>query len=213
MTPRAVDSYVAMGDSFTAGVGDETGPVWADLVARRLRETNPGLRFNNIAVCGATSSDVARQTDIALGIEPDLVTVVCGMNDVLKSVRLDPEGFAASLAAIFDRLQGELPNAAILTATAPGNLTFPKPMRPLTQAHIVNGLRTLNRTILMQAGERGIPALRWSEHPGLRDPGNFADDGLHPSARGHALMADEVSRALRGGFEIDIATRGSVSLR
>jgi lysophospholipase L1-like esterase len=213
MTPRAVGRYVAMGDSFTAGVGDETGPIWADLVASRLRETNPGLRFNNIAVCGATSGDVARQTDIALGIDPDLVTVVCGMNDVLKSVRLDPEGFAASLAAIFDRLQGELPNAAILTATAPGNLTFPKPMRPLTQAHIVNGLRTLNRTILMQAGERGIPALRWSEHPGLRDPGNFADDGLHPSARGHALMADEVSRALRGRFGIEIATRGSVSIR
>jgi len=213
MTPRVIDRYVAMGDSFTAGVGNETGPIWTDLVAARLREINPGLRFNNIAVCGATSADVARQTDIALGIEPDLVTVVCGMNDVLKSVRLDPEGFAASLAAIFDRLQAELPNAAILTATAPGNLTFPKPMRPLTQAHIVNGLRTLNRTIMMQAGERGIPALRGSEHPGLRDSGNFAEDGLHPSARGHALMADEVSRALHGRFGIEIAARGSVSLR
>jgi lysophospholipase L1-like esterase len=213
MSSRTIDSYVAMGDSFTAGVGNETGPIWADLVASRLRQANPGLRFNNIAVCGATSADVARQTDIALGIEPDLVTVVCGMNDVLKSVRLDPEGFAAALAAIFDRLQAELPNSAILTATAPGNMTFPRPLRPLTQAHIANGLRTLNRTILMQAGERGIPALRWSEHPGLRDSANFAEDGLHPSARGHALMADEVSSALQGRFGIEIAGRGPVSLR
>lgn len=213
MNPRAVDTYVAMGDSFTAGLGTETGPIWADLVASRLRQANPGLRFNNIAVYGATSEGVAQQAEIALGKEPDLVTVVCGMNDVLKSVRLDPEGFAARLAAIFDRLQAELPGAAILTATAPGNLTFPEPARPPTQAHIVDGLRTLNRTILMQAGERGIPALRWSEHPGLRDPGNFAEDGLHPSARGHALMADEVSRALRGSFGIEIAAGESVGLR
>jgi lysophospholipase L1-like esterase len=212
MNPRAVERYVAMGDSFTAGLGDGTGPIWAELVASRLRQANPGLRFNNIAVYGATSEGVAQQAEIALGIEPDLVTVVCGMNDVLKSVRLDPEGFAARLAAIFDRLQAELPGAAILTATAPGNLTFPKPTRQ-TQAHIVNGLRTLNRTILMQAGERGIPALRWSEHPGLRDPGNFAEDGLHPSARGHVLMADEVSRALRGSFGIEIAAGESVGLR
>jgi lysophospholipase L1-like esterase len=212
MSPRPIDRYVAMGDSFTAGLGDETGPIWADLVASRLRQANPGLRFNNIAVYGATSEGVAQQTEIALGIEPDLVTVVCGMNDVLKSVRLDPEGFAARLSAIFDRLQAELPGAAILTATAPGNLTFPEPVRPPTQDHIVDGLRTLNRTILMLAGERGITALRWSEHPGLRDPSNFAEDGLHPSDRGHALMADEVCGALRRRFDFEVSSRGRVSL-
>ncbi len=214
MKGRVIETFVALGDSFTAGLDeDPPGTIWADLVASRLRASNPALRYRNLAVNGATSAGVTEQTDVALGIEPDLVTVVCGMNDVLKSVRLDPDGFAASLAAIFDRLQAKLPGAAILTATAPGNLIFPRPLRPLTKAHVVNGLRTLNRTIMLNAGERGIPAMRWSEHPGLRDPTNFASDGLHPSTRGHALMADEVSAALRRHFEIEIeAARGSVSL-
>ena len=205
MNGRKVGCYVAIGDSFTAGAGIEPGTAWVDRVASRLRQANSDLTFRNLAVNGATSADVARQAEVALGLEPDLVTVICGMNDVLKSVRLDPEGFAGRLAAVFDRLQSELPKAAILTATAPQNVTFPRPMRPRTKAHVVKGLQTLNRTILMLAGERGIPSLRWSEHPGLRDPANFAADGLHPSERGHALMAEEVVDALRSNFGIEIA--------
>jgi lysophospholipase L1-like esterase len=206
MNSRRVECYVAMGDSFTAGVDVEPGRLWADRVASRLRQANPGLRFRNIAVNGATSADVSNQTNAALGLEPDLVTVICGMNDVLKSVSLDPEGFAVRLAAVFDRLRAELPQAAVLTATAPGNLTFSRPLGPQTYAHIVDGLQTLNRTILMLAGERGIPALRWSEHPGLRDPANFASDGLHPSERGHALMAEEVAGALQENFGIEVGS-------
>jgi lysophospholipase L1-like esterase len=204
---RKVNCYVAMGDSFTAGIGEEDGPIWCELVASRLRETNADLRFRNLAVNGATSADVAEQVNTALTFEPDLVTVICGMNDVLKSVRLDPEGFAMRLAATFDRLQAELPNAAILSATAPGNMAINLPLRPRTKAHVINGVQTLNRTIVMLAGERRIPTLRWAEHPGLRDPDNFGPDGIHPSARGHALMADEVVRGLLREFAIDVGER------
>jgi lysophospholipase L1-like esterase len=204
---RKVYSYVAMGDSFTAGIGNEDGPIWCELVARRLRDANPDMRFRNIAVNGATSADVAEQVNTALSFEPDLVTVICGMNDVLKSVRLDPEGFAMRLAATFDRLQAELPNAALISATAPGNMADNLPLRPRTKAHVVNGLETLNRTIVMLAGERRIPTLRWAEHPGLRDPENFGPDKMHPSGRGHALMAEEVLRGLRQEYGIEVGER------
>lgn len=207
MNPRKISRYVAMGDSFTAGTGEEDGPIWCELVARRLREANADLRFRNLAVNGATSADVAEQVTTALTYEPDLVTVICGMNDVLKSVRLDPEGFAMRLAATFDRLQAELPDAAILSATAPGNMAFNRPLRPRTKAHVINGVETLNRTIVMLAGERRIPTLRWAEHPALRDPENFGPDGLHPSGRGHAIMASEVGRGLQREFGIDAGER------
>lgn len=207
MNPRKISRYVAMGDSFTAGTGEEDGPIWCELVARRLREANADLRFRNLAVNGATSADVAEQVTKALTFEPDLVTVICGMNDVLKSVRLDPEGFAMRLAATFDRLQAELPEAAILSATAPGNMAFNRPLRPRTKAHVINGVETLNRTIVMLAGERRIPTMRWAEHPGLRDPENFGPDGLHPSGRGHAIMAEEVVRGLRQEFGAEVGER------
>ncbi|MPY78335.1 MAG: hypothetical protein GEV04_07535 [Actinophytocola sp.] len=47
------DSFVAIGDSFTEGVSD-THPDggyrgWADVLAARLAETRPGLRYANLA--------------------------------------------------------------------------------------------------------------------------------------------------------------------
>ena len=75
-------TYVALGDSFTAGlVAGE--PRWADEVARAL---GPETRYENLAWVGATSSDVERvQLERALSLNPDVVTIVCGANDVLFS--------------------------------------------------------------------------------------------------------------------------------
>jgi lysophospholipase L1-like esterase len=83
-----VSTYVALGDSFTAGTGEEP---WPDQVARGL---GPGLSYTNLAVFGATSADVEEgQLERALELGPDLVSLICGANDVLESVRPDPEEF------------------------------------------------------------------------------------------------------------------------
>ena len=46
-------TYVALGDSFTAGLVDGE-PRWPDEVARGL---GPGTRYENLAWVGATSAD------------------------------------------------------------------------------------------------------------------------------------------------------------
>ncbi len=98
-------SFAALGDSFTAGTGCPPGSSWADRLAASLRRRNGGLAYRNLAREGATSADVQReQLPAALEIEPDLVSVICGANDVLHSVRPDLDGFAGRMAAIFDRL-------------------------------------------------------------------------------------------------------------
>src|ERR1700733_12300623 len=90
---RVVNSYAALGDSFTAGRDSVDAERWADLVAAALRRVEPGLVYANLAVDGATSAEVLEQVPAALALAPDLITVICGANDVLLTSRPDVEGY------------------------------------------------------------------------------------------------------------------------
>jgi lysophospholipase L1-like esterase len=199
---RAVSAYAALGDSFTAGHGLPDEARWADRLAASLRGRQPDLAYHNLAVDGATSDAVLDQVGLALQLEPDLVTVVCGANDVIGSVRPDLNRYAANLAAILDRLARGLPRVAMLTATSPEGWRFLE-LRPRTRARVVEGIRRLNEVTREIALARSIPVLDVVEHPDLENPANFLDDGLHPSARGHALAAVEFERALATEFGIE----------
>jgi len=187
--------FAALGDSFTAGVGCRPGGSWPDQLADSLRRWNADLIYRNFALQGATSAEVQEQVGPALQLEPDLVTVVCGANDVLKSVRPDLEGYGRRLSRIFTRLQENLPGVLIITATAPERWRFLE-LRPRTQRRVVAGLRGLNERTRRVAHQHGVLCLDVVGHPGLDDPQNFGPDGLHPSAAGHAKAAQEFQRLL-----------------
>ena len=95
--------YVAVGDSFTEGIGD-IGPDgvprgWADRFAEELAVRNPDLQYANLAVRGRRMrSIVAEQLPAALRAEPDLISLVGGVNDVLRPTW--------SLLAVSDALEG-----------------------------------------------------------------------------------------------------------
>jgi lysophospholipase L1-like esterase len=202
---RPVSCYVALGDSFTAGTGCAPGERWADRLAASLREVNPGLTYRNLAEQGATSDAVLAQVGPALQLEPDLVSVVCGANDVLVSVRPDIEGYARRLEGILDRLGSALPGVAIITATSPEDWHFLE-LGPRTRARVAGGIRRVNEVTRELAARRGVPCLDVVGHPGLDDATNFAADGLHPSVTGHARAAREFAAALRTHFGIEIAS-------
>src|ERR687891_135794 len=90
LSPKAcgerLSLYVALGDSFTAGTGCPPGDAWPERLVANLRSESPSLELRNLAVEGATSTEVLDQLPAALGLEPDLVTLVCGANDVLRSL-------------------------------------------------------------------------------------------------------------------------------
>jgi lysophospholipase L1-like esterase len=199
---RKVSSFVALGDSFTAGRGCEPELRWPNRLAAALRSRHPGLDYWNLAVDGAASAEVLDQVGPAVQLEPDLVTVICGANDVIRTVRPDADAYATRLASIFDRLAAALPRVAILTATTPERWEF-LDLRPRTRARIVTGLRELNAATRRVAASRSVPVLEVVGHPGLEEPENFLDDGLHPSPRGHERAAVELALALRAHFGID----------
>jgi lysophospholipase L1-like esterase len=198
-----ISCYAALGDSFTAGTGSPDGLGWADRVAGSLRGRNPGFVYRNLAEDGATSADVLRQVDHALQLEPDLATVICGANDVLRSTRPDETAYAGRLSEIFHRLRQAGPGMIVVTATSPARWDF-VPLGPRTRARVEAGMRSFNDVTRSVAREHGVPCLDVADHPGLRERDNFATDGLHPSTRGHARAARAFAALLRDGYGIPI---------
>jgi lysophospholipase L1-like esterase len=190
-----IRSYAALGDSFTAGTGCEPGESWADRLAARLAAGQSDFVYRNLAFEGATSADVLDQLGPALQLEPDLVTVVCGANDVLLSVRPDPHAYSRRLAGIIRRLREALPGVRIVTATAPERWDFLE-LGPRTRNRVERGIARFNAATRAVAEAHNVPCLEVAGHPGLADPGNFIADGLHPSPRGHERAAIGFGRLL-----------------
>ena len=110
--------FVALGDSLTEGVGD---PVdggwrgWAALLAEGFGDTP--VEFVNLAVSGAQTRDVLeRQTPAGLDLEPDVVSVVIGVNDTLRRT-FDIHAVAARLDEVYAAFTER--GALLLTACLP----------------------------------------------------------------------------------------------
>jgi phosphatidylinositol alpha 1,6-mannosyltransferase len=198
---RPVSCFVALGDSFTAGTGCAPGERWADRLAQSLRAVHHGMGYRNLAAHGAASEDVLAQVPRALQLEPDLITAICGANDVLSTVRPDVDAYASSLSAILERLRRGAPGAALLTATTPESWRFLE-LRRRTRARVVEGIRRVNEATRAVARAHGVECLDVAGHPGLADARNFSPDGLHPSAIGHARAAAEFAGVIHSRFGI-----------
>jgi lysophospholipase L1-like esterase len=201
-----IESYVALGDSFTAGRESVIGQRWADRLAAGLREVNPDLAYENLAVDGANSAEVLEQVPAATALRPSLVTVICGANDVLLTTRPDVEGYEERFSRILTTLRAELPEAAIVTATAPESWHF-MDLRPRTRKRIAEATEALNgATRRIAAEHERVLCLPVAGHPALEDPANYAADGLHASQRGHELIARETGRYLEQEFAIEVGS-------
>jgi lysophospholipase L1-like esterase len=205
---RVVNSYVALGDSFTAGRDSIDAERWADLLAAGRRRVNPVLRYANLAVDGATSGEVLdRQIEPGLALEPDFATVICGANDVLLATRPDVAGYAGRIDAILRRLRKGAPEAALVTATAPEVWQF-MGLRPRTEARLIAATTELNDVTRAAAERYDVLCLPVAGHPSLRDPATFSADGLHPSAVGHRMVAEGAAVVLHEHFGIEFRMEG-----
>src|SRR3954466_16406641 len=82
---------VVMGDSLPEGVGDDDPAApngvrgWADRVAEQLAAREPGFRYANLAVRGKLLPQVlGEQLEPGLALEPDLVSLYAGGNDLMR---------------------------------------------------------------------------------------------------------------------------------
>lgn len=190
--PRAETvTWAALGDSFTAG-SQRDELTWATLAARSLSGPARRLELVCLAEIGATCGQlIDRQLDAAIATDPDLVSLICGANDVIGSVRPRIDAIASTLDGLWFGLRSALGRRPMLTSTYPA--LGPRNLGPRSRSRIAAGLRELNVSIRAIAGRHGIACIELEDHPGSGVPANFAADGLHPSPLGQLVTASTIA--------------------
>jgi lysophospholipase L1-like esterase len=181
--------YVALGDSFTEGVGDPwpDGSLrgWADRLAVALAEQAPDLLYANLAIRGRRFNRVvAEQVPAALQMEPDLVSFAAGGNDLLRpGFELRP-----MIERFDDAVAGFRAAGADVIVFRFADLSRRLPLRRVVHARVL----AMNEAVV-EVGERhGAYVVDMFNDTILDEAGAWADDRLHLSGLGHGRVASLV---------------------
>ncbi len=184
--PHPWRRYVALGDSFTEGIGDPNPESvggnrgWADRVAEELSRGCGSFSYANLAVRGRLLQQIIdQQVGPALALKPDLVSISAGGNDLLRP-GADPDQLAARLdAAVEDLGSG---GATVVLFTGPDVRDTVLGRMRLKTAVFNENLRVI------AARHDAVIADMWALRQ-LSDPRMWADDRLHFSPLGHSTVA------------------------
>jgi lysophospholipase L1-like esterase len=209
--------FVALGDSTTEGLRDPypNGAYrgWADRVAERLAQDEPELLYANLAVRGKLARQVREeQLAAAVALEPDLASVLSGLNDMLRR-NCDTGSVLGELDAIIGALRGA--GADVLTFTLPD----PVPINPIAKSAAAR-LRHLNAGIRDLTAKHGARLVDLEAHPVASDRRLWDGDRLHANPEGHRRIAAAAAEALglqgtdsswTAGFPDPLTARSRVS--
>ena len=189
--PRVWTRYVALGDSFTEGMSDPDPDApgqyvgWADRLAEHLAryaaEAGQGFGYANLSVRGRLLADiVGPQLDAALELEPDLVSIVGGGNDILRP-RADIDALAGILEAAVTRVRATGADVLMVTPVDPADAPVVKATRGRVAAYTA--------FIWGIAQRHGCHVVDQWSLTALRDWRMWADDRIHMTAEGHRRVA------------------------
>lgn len=196
--------YVALGDSFTEGVGDPAPDLpngvrgWADRFAGGLDRAQPGLYYANLAIRGRKLRQiVADQVEQALTMEPDLVSIYAGANDVLRPA-VDVDGLLAEYDDAIGRLTAAGARVIVFTAFDPGSAAVFGALR---------GRFAIYSELVREIIEKHDATLVdfWRMHH-LHDPRFWDEDRMHLSSAGHQQMAISVLDTLEIAHDLEPLT-------
>lgn len=191
--------YVALGDSTVEGIGASRPELnYVSRLQTRLRGVYRHARVVNLGVGGATSRDVReRQLPRAFALNPDLVTLSVGPNDITEQV--PAADYGTNVDAILAGLAAET-HAVIVVNLLPDLAVTPRfrdqPERDevgrrsvdfnvaLARAASRHGARLVD---LYDASRREVPVR----------PELMAADGYHPSDIGYARWAELMWEVVR----------------
>jgi len=212
--------YVALGDSFTEGVGD-ADPLrpngvrgWADRFALLLAQAGdandgaaaksdaaPGgeaageagtgvVGYANLAIRGRKMRGIlAEQIDPALALNPTLVSIYAGANDILRP-RIDVDVLLGEYRQAIGRLRESGAQVLIFTGFDARSSKVFGAMRGRTAVYneLVRGIAEDHDALV-------VDYWRFSEYNDWR---LWGEDRMHMSALGHQNMAERVFHRLHG---------------
>lgn len=186
--------YVAIGDSFTEGIGDPESRSpggfrgWADRVAEVLSTQTTDFAYANLAIRGRLMDQIfEEQLEPALALHPDLVSISAGGNNIIRPGS-DPDLVASRLDEAVGRLRAD--GATVIVFTGPDIGMTPVLGRSRGKVAIFN-----ENIHALALRHDAVVADMWALRE-LQDPRMWAPDRLHFSPIGHNTIARMVLNSL-----------------
>lgn len=179
---------VFLGTSLTAGLGVDPDQAYPALIQRKADSAGLQVEVVNRGNSGVTSAGTLTTLDWILQTPPALVVIETGANDGLRGQ--DPDSTRATIQTIIDRVRARdsTTRIALVQMEAMPNLG----RRYVERFHaIYPTLARANRVVLIPfllTGVAGVDSLNQA-------------DGIHPTPRGHRIVAETVWQALRPTLE------------
>lgn len=193
--------YVALGDSFTEGIGDPDPSRpgyhrgWADRIAQELANGTENFAYANLAVRGRLIRQIRdEQIAPALELKPDLITLCAGGNDVIRPGS-DPDETARVLDTMVQLLATT--GATIVLFNGPDVRDTP------VMGSIRGKVAIFNENVRTVAARYdAVVADMWSLRE-LTAKEMWDEDRLHFSALGHHTIARMVLDTLNVPHDLD----------
>jgi lysophospholipase L1-like esterase len=185
--------YVAIGDSWTEGVGDPDPARpnglrgWADRVAEALAARREDFGYANLAIRGRTVEEILdEQLAPALALKPDLLSIQGAGNDLLH-IRVDIDALVESMDAAVAKAN-EIGSCVVLfTHGTPAAGPF----------RALRGRVAIYNELVREVAETRDAVLvdNWRLRE-AQDQRYWDPDRIHPSPFGHQLAALHVLNSL-----------------
>lgn len=200
-------TFAVVGDSAASGVGDSDSDGnyfgWSYHLAKSFQEP---LVYINASRPGARSAEVLNeQLPKVLIHEPELVAVIVGGNDLLRS-NFSPEIFERNLRQTLVELVSSGSTIMLLELHDPTEIV---PMPYLVGRICRRRVAAVNHITLRLSQEFGAILLPTRSLTGVYDSEKWHVDRMHPSKSGHQFIAKEFAVLLRdrgylvGNVQID----------
>lgn len=188
--------YVAIGDSFTEGVGDDLpdgrSRGWADLVASGLASaTGETVHYANLAVRGRLLEPIATtqlEAALALSPAPTLLSFNGGGNDMMR-----PGVDVARLVRLTEHVIRRCAETGVRLVLLSG--ADPSARLPLGRVIHRRGIE-LTVAVAELAARHDLVFVDMFNDQEIRRPGYWSPDRLHLGGDGHRRVASRVLAAL-----------------
>jgi acyl-CoA thioesterase-1 len=179
-TPSLAETakIMVLGDSIAAGFGLPASEAFPVRLEEKLRAEGHDVQVINAGVSGDTTAAGLARLDWVLGDKPDFAVVELGANDMLRGI--DPAVTRKNLDEILTRLNAAKVPALLVGMMAGRNLG----------ADYAKAFQGLYSALAQKHGVAFYPFIL----DGVAlDPALNQGDGIHPNARGVAVMVDRMA--------------------
>ena len=189
--PPVRPKIVALGDSITAGLGVFQNDAYPAQLQHLIDADGYNVEVVNAGESGDTSATALRRVDFVLDPTVKILVVAVGGNDALRGV--SPKATHDNVLAIVKKAQDKGVDVILTGMQAPPNLG----------EDYANGFRQVFYQVARETSARFVPFLLEGV---AGDPKLNQDDGIHPTAEGHKIIAGLIYDKLKPLLD-DLANR------